>query len=90
MTGFAKTILMAQEPKSEILLEIIHTYNLALPRNTKHMAIDGQACFHKWLFANSVKPSRWTTGSVEPVNDINKDVCDARLLPMIVSTYPVD
>ena len=31
-----------------------------------------------------------TTWSVGPVNGINKDVSDARQLPMIVMTYPVD
>ena len=28
------------------------------------MAIDGQVCYHKQLFANPVKPPRYTTGSV--------------------------
>ena len=41
-------------------------------------------------FCQPVKPSRCTTGSVEPVNGINKDVSSARLLPTTVSTYPVD
>ena len=51
------------------------------------MAIDGQVCFHRQTFANPVKPLRCTTGSMEQVNDINKDVSGARLLPMTVSTY---
>ena len=66
------------------------TYTLALPRNTKHMVIDGQVCFHRRLFANTLKPPRWTTWSVEPANGFNKDVSGARLLPMMVSTYPVN
>ena len=28
------------------------TYTLALPRNTKHIALDGQVCFHYRLIAN--------------------------------------
>ena len=31
-------------------------YTLALPRRTKHMAKDGQVCFHRRLFADPVKP----------------------------------
>ena len=61
------------------------------------MAIDGQVFFHRRLFADPVKPPRCTTGSVEllnginkDVNGINKDVSGARLLTMTVSTYPVD
>ena len=38
----------------------------------------------------AVKPPRCTTGSVEPVNGINKDASDARLLPINVPTYLVD
>ena len=36
-----------------------------------------------------VKPRRCTTGPVEPVNGINKDVCGAKLQPTSVSAYPV-
>ena len=41
-------------------------------------------------FANPVKPQKCTTGSMEPVNGINKDVSNTRLLPMTISTYPMD
>ena len=54
------------------------------------MAIDGQVCFHRQLFADPVKPPRCTTGSVGAVNDNNKDVSGARLLLTTVLTYPVD
>ena len=37
-----------------------------------------------------IKPCRCTTGPVEPVNGINKDVCGAKLQPMTVSAFPVD
>ena len=78
---------IAEELKSNLLLNI---YTLALPRNIKHMAIGGQVCFHRWLFANPVRPLRCTTGSVEPVNGINKNVSGDRLLPMTILTYSVD
>ena len=68
-----KPSLMVQELKSK-------TYTSALPRNTKHVAIDGQVYFHRWLIADPVKTPRCTTGSVEPVNGINKDVSGVRLL----------
>ena len=55
-----------------------------------YVAIAGQVCFPRWLIAVAVKPPRCTTGSVGPVNGINKDVSGARLLPKTVSTYPVD
>ena len=41
-------------------------------------------------FVDPVKPQRYTIGSVKPVNGINKDISGARLLPMTISTYPVD
>ena len=57
---------------------------LALPRNAKQRSIDGQVCFHRWPFAFPVRLPRWTihAGPLEPVN--------GRLLPMTLSTYPVD
>ena len=61
---------------------------LALARNAQHMAINGQVCFRR-PFAISVRPLRYTIGSLGPVNG-NKDVSGTRLLPMTVSTYPMD
>ena len=66
------------------------TYTLALPRNTKHIAIYGQVCFHWWLIADFVKPPWCTTGSVELVNGINKDMTGAKLLPTTTLTCAVD
>ena len=79
---------MAQEFKSYSLLNIKPT--LALPRNTKHIAIDGQVYFHRQLIADPVKPQRGTIGSVKTVNGINKDVSGARLLPTIITIYPAE
>ena len=39
----------------------------ALTRNTKYLAIDGQVCFYRQLFANAVKPRRcmsWSWGAL--------------------------
>ena len=55
------------------------------------MAIDDQVCFNRWLFADPVKPRKYTTGSVGAVNGINmKDVSGARLLLKTIMTYFVD
>ena len=54
------------------------------------MDIDGQVCFHRRPFAIPVRLLRCTTGSLGPVNGINKDVSDTRLLPMTVLTYPMN
>ena len=41
-------------------------------------------------FFKAVKQCGHTTGPVEPVNGINKDVCDTKLYPTAVLVYPVD
>ena len=46
------------------------------------MAIDAwPSLLSQTAFVNPVKPQSCTTGSVETVNDFNKNVCDAKLLP---------
>ena len=89
VTVFVKT--NPNYTKSEIrFIAEYQTFTLALPRNTKHMAIDGHVCFHRWPFAVPVRTPRCTTGSLGPVNGINKDVTGARLLSTTVSSYPMD
>ena len=53
------------------------------------MAKDGQVYFHRRLFVDPVKPHRCTTEPVRPLDGINKDVGDAKLLLMTASVYPV-
>ena len=53
------------------------------------MTINSQVYFHRWLFADPVKPWRQITGPMEPVNGSNKDMCGAKLLKTTVSAYPV-
>ena len=48
-------------------LSISERYTHALPRNTKYLAIDGQVCFYRRLFADAVKPRRcmsWSWGAL--------------------------
>ena len=54
------------------------------------MAKDGQVWFHRRLFANPVKPQRFTTEPVRPLDGNNKDVDGAKLLLTTTSVYPVD
>ena len=79
-----KPSLMAQELK----FNGYETYTLALPRNIKTR--DCEVYYHRQLIVNAVKLPRCTTGFVGPVYGNNKDISGARLLPMIVLTYPVD
>ena len=60
-----------------------------LGRNAKYITIHAQVCFHIRPFAVPVRP-RCPTGSLWPVNGINKDVGCTKLLPTTVSSYPVD
>ena len=85
-----KPSLSAQEMKSNLLPINKPTYTLALPKNTKHIAIDGQVCFHWRLIADPVKPPWCNTGSVGPVSGTNMHVTGARLLSTTVLTCPVD
>ena len=68
----------------------VYCWLLNLHNNTKHIALDGQVCFHWRLIADPVKPPWCNIGSVGPVDGTNKDVTCARLLPMTISTCPVD
>ena len=48
-------------------LSISERYTHALPRNTKYLAIDGQVCFYRRLFADAVKLRRcisWSWGTL--------------------------
>ena len=64
--------------------------NSCTNQKCRHMAIDGQVCFHRRPFTIPCRPPRYTTGSLGPMNGINKDVSGTRLLLMTVSIYPVD
>ena len=84
-----KPSLTAQEMKSCFLLIITPTL-LHYLEIIKHIVIDGQVCFHWRFIVNPVKPPWCNTGSLGPVNGINKDATGAKLLPTTASTCPVD
>ena len=54
-----------------------------------YLAIDGQVCFHRQLFADPVKPCWCITGPVGPLGSTNQNWLCTKLLPMIVLIYPV-
>ena len=55
VTGSGKTGLIHTSTEIQFL-STSERYTHALPRNTKHLAIDGQVCFYRQLFADAVKP----------------------------------
>ena len=60
MTGFVKIDPNCTRIEIHFIAEH-ESLTLALPRNAKHMAIDGQVYFDKWPFAVPVRPPRCTT-----------------------------
>ena len=45
---------------TEIQFMAVHkSFTHALPRNIKHLTIDGQVCFHGRLFADAVEPREY-------------------------------
>ena len=67
MTGFVKAI--PNRTRSEIQFINCWVLNLHSCTTQKHQAhvYSSQVCFHRWLFANPIKPPKCTTGSVGPV-----------------------
>ena len=45
VTGFMKTVPIGTRIAIQFIADY-YTYTLALPKNTKHIAIDNQVCFH--------------------------------------------
>ena len=89
VTGYAKTIPNCTRTKIQYCWTLKLHSCTTVPRNTKHMA-RWPSLLSQMAFCWPVRPLRCTTGSVQPVNGINKDVSGTRLLPTTVSTYPVD
>ena len=90
MSGFALSIPNGTRIEIQFIADYL-TYTHALPRNTKHIhSYRWPSLLSQMVFADTVKSPRCITGSVGPVNGINKDVSGARLLLITVLTYPVD
>ena len=68
-------------------LSISERYTHALPRNTKYLAIDGQVCFYRRLFADAVKH---TKVHVMVLGRINRTAWGTKLLLTTVWASLVD
>ena len=61
----------------------------ALSRDTKHLRLDGQVCFFRWLFFDAVKPRGCISWPVWPLRGINKTAWGAKLILTAGLAYPV-
>ena len=69
MTGFAKTNLMGTNTQIHFLsVDESHTH--ALSKDTKHLRLDGQVCFYRWLFSDTVKSQGCILWSLWPLKGI--------------------
>ena len=64
-----------------------HTY--ALSRDTKLLKLDGQVCFYRRLFCDTVKPRGCISWPVWPLRGINKIAWGAKLILTADLAYPV-
>ena len=64
-----------------------HTH--ALFRDAKHLRLDGQVCFYRWLFSNTVKPQGCLSWPLWPLSSINMTAWGAKLILMADLAYPV-
>ena len=85
-TVFAKTNLNITRTWNPIYLRL---HSCTIQAHQVYMA-SNQFCFHRWLFADSVRSCWCTTGPVhEATGDNNKDAWGTKLLPMTILTYPL-
>ena len=61
----------------------------ALSRDTKHLSLDGQVCFYRWLFSNTIKPRGCISWPVRPLRGINKTAWGAKPILTADLAYPV-
>ena len=47
---------LSQQQKSNLMFNIVATFSHYPDIRTNYEAIDGQVCFHRWSFADHVKP----------------------------------
>ena len=63
-------------------LPVHKSYTHVLSRDPKHLMLDSQVCFYRWLFSNAVKPRGCISWHVWPQWGINKTAWGAKLLLM--------
>ena len=68
----------------------VASYILPLSRHTNYEVIDGQVCFHRWSFADPVKPQQSITESMGPLMGTDEATWDVKSLLTTVLSYQVD
>ena len=84
--GFAKIVSNGTTTETKLTLKL-HSRNI---QAHKAYVYRWPSLLSQTTFFDPVKPWRCTTGPVEPVNGINKDLCCTELLPTTVLEYSVD
>ena len=88
VTEFAKTNLMGTNTEIHFLpVDESHTH--ALSRGTKHLRLDGQVCFFRRLFSDTVKPRGCISWPMWPLRGINKTAWGAKRILTAGLAYPV-
>ena len=88
VTVFWETDLMVTNTEIHFL-PVDESHIHALSRDTKHLRIDGQVCFYRQLFLDTVKPRGCISWPVWPLGGINKTVWGAKLILTVDLAYPV-
>ena len=70
-------------------LPVDKSHTRALFRDTKHLRLDGQVCFYRWLFSDAVKPRGCLSWPLWPLRAINKTAWAAKLVLAAGLAYPV-
>ena len=85
-----KPTKLSQQQKPSLMFNIVATFSHCPDIAINYEAIDGQVCFHRWSFANPVKPRWSTTESMGPLMGTNKAAWGVKLLVMTVWSNQVD
>ena len=85
-----KLTKLSQELKSKLKPNIDDTLMHCPETPSTYMTIDNYVCFHRWHFADPVKPLWCITGLVEPLESTDENWWGTKLLPISVLIYPVD
>ena len=88
VTDFAKTDLMGSNTEIHFL-PVGESHTHALSRDTKHLKLDAQICFFRWLFSDAVILRGGISWPVWPLRGINKTAWCAKLILMADLAYPV-
>ena len=88
MTVFWKTNRIDTDTEIHFLpVDESHTH--ALFRDTKHLRLDGQVCFYRRLFSDTVKPRGYLSWPLWSLRGINKTAWGAKLILTSDLAYPL-